>query len=157
LLAHRKGNVLERHASDSLEQQKAEAFMLKSLAEELHLSFKKEIKLPIDIGVQPDAIDHNKKVIVEVYAHVGELKGAQFHKVKCDILKLILIEEKLGEKWKKILCFADEAAAKYARGGSWVAEAVRTFGVDVRVVNLSEEHLNRVKSAQRRQRMVNPE
>ena len=120
---------MERHASDSLEQQQAEAFMLKSLTEKLHLSFKNEGKLSIDIGLQPDAVDPNKKVIVEACAHVGELKGAQLHKVKGDILKLIFIEEKLGEKWTKILCFADEAAAKYARGGSWVAEAVRTFGV----------------------------
>jgi hypothetical protein len=148
---------LERHASDSLEQQQAEAFMLKSLAEKLHLSFNKETKLPIDTGVQPDAIDLNNKVIVEVYAHVGELKGAQLHKVKGDILKLIFVEEKLGEKWRKILCFEDDAAAKYARGGSWVAEAVRTFGVEVRVAKLSEEQLNQVKLAQRRQRMVNPE
>jgi hypothetical protein len=148
---------LERHKSDSLEQQQAEAFMLKSLAETLHLSFAKETKLPIGIGLQPDGIDPNKKVIVEVYAHVGELKGAQTHKVKGDILKLIFIEKKLGKKWKKILCFADEAAAKYVRGGSWVAEAVRTFGVDVQVVNLPEEQLNKVRSAQRRQRMVNIE
>lgn len=148
---------MERHASDSLEQQQAEAFMLKSLAETLHLNFNKETKLPIDTGVQPDAIDPSKKVIVEVYAHLGEIKGAQLHKVKGDILKLIFIEEKLGEKWRKILCFADEAAAKYARGGSWVAAAVRTFDIEVQVVNLSEEQLNRVKSAQRRQRMVNPE
>jgi hypothetical protein len=148
---------LKRHASDSLEQQQAEAIILKLLAEALHLSFDKETKLPIDAGVQPDAIDPNNKVIVEVYVHVGELKGAQLHKVKGDILKLIFIEEKLGEKWRKILCFADEAAAKYARGGSWVAEAVRAFGVEIRIVNLPEEQLNRVRLAQRRQRMVNPE
>ena len=148
---------MERHASDSLEQQQAEAFMLISLAEELHLNFDKETELPIDAGVKPDAIDLSNKVIVEVYAHVGELKGAQLHKVKGDILKLIFIEEKLGEKWKKIICFADEAAAKYACGASWVSEAVRTFGIDVQVVRLSKEQLDRIKSAQRRQRMVNPE
>jgi hypothetical protein len=140
-----------------LEQQKAESSMLKLLASSLDLSFDKENKLLIEIDIQPDAIDLSKKVIVEVYAHVGKLKGAQLHKVKGDILKLILIEKKLGEEWNKILCFADEAAAKYVRGRSWVAEAVRTFGIKVHVVNLPEEQLNCVRLAQKRQRMVNPE
>lgn len=131
--------------------------MLKVLADELDLKYDEKTKLPINISVQPDAIDLNKKVIVEAYAHIGALKGSQLHKVKGDILKLILIEEKLGENWKKVLCFADEAAAKYVRGASWVAEAVRTFDIEVHVVNLPEEQLELVRSAQKRQRMVNPD
>ena len=148
---------MEKHASDSSEQQQAEAFILESLADALDLSFDEETKLPLEIGMQPDAIDLNKKVVVEVYAHVGELRGAQLHKVKGDILKLIFIEKKLGEDWRKILCFADEAAAKYVRGRSWVADAVRIFGIEVHVMNLPEQQLSRVQSAQKRQRMVNPE
>ena len=61
----KKGNVLERHASDSFEQQHAEAVMRGLLEEKLHLSFDKETKLSIDIDVRPDAIDQNNKVIVE--------------------------------------------------------------------------------------------
>ena len=156
-LASIKEYTLRRHASDSTEQQQAEIFMLRMLADTLGLNFDNNTKLPMNIIVQPDAIDLDKKVIVEAYAHIGELKGAQHNKVKGDILKLILIEEKLGEGWRKILCFADEAAAKYVRSGSWVAEAVRTFGIEVHVVHLPEEQLECVQSAQKRQRMVNPD
>jgi hypothetical protein len=90
------------------------------------------------------------------YAHTGKLKGAQLHKVKGDILKLILLERKPGGEWRKILCFADDSAAATARGKSWIAEAVREFGIEVIVAPLPGALAERVATAQRRQRMVNP-
>lgn len=144
------------HASNSSEQQQADAFILKSLENKLNLNFKHEKTLPIVSVVQLDAIDLINKTIVEVYAHIGKLKGAQHDKIMGDILKLIYIEKELKGKWRKIICFADDAAAQYLRGTSWVAKAARTFDVEVRVVDLPEEQLNKVKSAQERQRMVNP-
>lgn len=147
---------MSRHLSDSSEQQVAEKYMLKSLEKNLGLNFDSEAELPIEIGVQPDAIDPINKVIVEAYARVGEVKGAQLHKIKGDILKLALIDKKLGKGWRKIMCFASDEAAKYVQGKSWVAEAAKAFGVDIHVVHLSSEQRNNVVSAQKRQRMVNP-
>ena len=146
-----------KHASNSEEQQKAESIMLNILAEKLDLNFDERSKLPNTVTAQPDAIDLNKKTIIEAYAHIGSLKGAQTHKVKGDILKLILVEKQLGGNWKKILCFADDDTAKYVRGGSWVAEVVRTFDIEVQVVNLPQEQKEIICAAQKRQRMVNPE
>lgn len=148
---------MKRHASDSSEQQEAEVFMINALELELGLSFDPDPILPIAIGVKPDAIDLTNKAVVEVYARVGSLKGAQLHKVKGDILKLILIEKKLDERWRKILCFASQSAANYALGKSWVAEAVRTFGIEVHVKELPKELEAQIKKAQSRQRMVNPD
>ena len=68
-------------------------------------------QIPHLIGVQPDAVDSANKVVVDVYARIGNLKGGQLHKVKGDILKLIFIDEQLGGGWRKILVFADAAAA----------------------------------------------
>lgn len=141
--------------SDSIEQQTAEGYMLISLQKKLNLSFDPESVLPIDIGVKPDAINQVNKVVVEVYARIGEVKGGQLHKIKGDILKLALIEKKLGSDWRKIMCFASNEAAKYVRGKSWVAEAAREFGVKIHVVQLSEEQKKIVILAQKRQRMVN--
>ncbi|MDH5553510.1 MAG: hypothetical protein OEX82_09310, partial [Nitrosomonas sp.] len=146
---------MTRHLSDSSEQQKAEGYMLTFLQDELGLNFDSNSVLPINIGVKPDAIDPINKVIVEVYAHVGKVKGAQYHKIKGDILKLALIEKRLGTGWRKIICFASNEAAKYIRGKSWVAEAAKEFGVEVYVVELPEEQKNNIISAQKRQRMVN--
>ncbi len=111
--------------------------------------------LRFTFGVKPDAIDPVNKIVVEAYARVGTVKGAQLHKIKGDILKLALIEKKLGAGWQKIMCFASDEAAKYVRGKSWVAEAAKEFGVEIHIVHLSDEQKNKVLSAQKRQRMVN--
>lgn len=84
-------------------------------------------------GIQPDGIDWKKRVLVEVYARIGKLKGAQPGKIKGDILKMLLIERLLGGRWKKIVCLGDEAAAKALRGKSWVCAAVSEFGIRVEV------------------------
>jgi len=147
---------MSRHLSDSSEQQAAEEIMLSSLEAQLACKFEPNAELPIDVGVKPDAIDSINKIVVEVYARVGEVKGAQLHKIKGDILKLALIEKRLGTNWRKIMCFASNEAAKYVQGKSWVAEAAREFGVEIFVVELPEEHKENVISAQKRQRMVNP-
>jgi hypothetical protein len=147
---------MNKHLSDSSEQQTAEKHMLMSLEKKLGISFDAQASLPVNIGVQPDAIDTSNKIIVEAYARIGKLKGAQLHKVKGDILKLVLIDKKLGGEWRKILCFASEEAAQYALGKSWVAEAAREFKIEVHIIHLTEELKNNVISAQKRQRMVNP-
>lgn len=147
---------MSKHQSDSSEQQEAEAFLLKSLGDELGLSFDTSATIPVSTLVQPDAVDPVNKVVVEVYARVGAVKGAQLHKIKGDILKLALIEKELGPSWRKILCFASHDAAKYVQGKSWVAEAARVFGVEVFVMTLPSDQKDKVLAVQERQRMVNP-
>lgn len=147
---------MSKHLSDSSEQQTAEKYMLMFLQEKLGIKFDPESTLPIDIGVKPDAIDPINKVVVEAYARIGEVKGAQLHKIKGDILKLAIIEKKLGVGWRKIMCFASDEAAKYAQGKSWVAEAARVFNVEIHIINLPEIQRNNVITAQKRQRMENP-
>ncbi len=130
--------------------------MLIILEEKLGIKFDTNASLPVDIGVKPDAIDLSNKVIVEAYARIGPVKGGQLHKIKGDILKLALIGKKLGKEWRKIMCFASDEAAKYVQGKSWVATAAREFGIEIYVTHLSEEQTEKVVSAQKRQRMVNP-
>ncbi|WP_100916039.1 hypothetical protein [Pseudoalteromonas spongiae] len=144
-----------KHSSDSSEQQDVEGYLLKQLEIKLGVNFSGNDSLPIELGVKPDAVDLNNKIVVEVYARLGELKGAQLHKVKGDILKLVLIDTKLGGGWRKVLCFASDAAAKYAQGKSWVAEAARTFDIEIVIINLPEDLQQQIKSAQKRQKMVN--
>lgn len=144
-----------KHLSDSTEQQTAESFMLESLQEVLGCKFDSFSQLPFELAVKPDAIDLANKIVVEVYARVGEIKGAQLYKIKGDILKLALIEKRLGADWRKIFCFASEEAANYVQGKSWVAEAAREFNVEIFVVELAEDIRDSVVSAQNRQRMVN--
>ena len=147
---------MAKHLSDSSEQQEAESYMLQALEKRLGLQFDPSAVLPVSVGVRPDAIDPMNKVIVEVNARVGTVKGAQLHKIKGDILKLAFIGTELGDEWRRIICFASDAAASYVQGKSWATEAAKVFGIEVHVVQLSSEQQSSVMAAQTRQRMVNP-
>ena len=70
-------------------------------------------------------------------------------------MKLALIEKKLGQGWRKIMCFASEEASRYLRGNTWVAEAVKEFGIEIHVIQLPENVVFSLESAQKRQRMIN--
>lgn len=107
------------------------------------------------IVVQIDGLDEANRVACEVYAHVGRLKGAQPDKVASDILKLSLVEARLGGTWRKIYCFADELAAKRLNGKSWLAAAALQHGVRVMVADLDPKQMSELRAAQTRQRMVN--
>lgn len=145
------------HVSDSGAQRAAEVEMLATLAKLHGLNFDRRPKNAALLGgLKPDAIDWNKRVIVEVYARVGRLKGAQPSKVKGDILKLLFIERLLGGRWKKIICLGDNAAANTLKGKSWVCAAAKEFGISVEVAPHSRKTMRAVLAAQLRQRMVNP-
>src|SRR5687768_15178764 len=103
----------QSHKSDSSVQREAEAEMLVALSKELRLDLTERPARVADLaGLQPDGIDWDQRVIVEAYARVGPLKGAQPHKVKGDILKLLYLERLLGGRWRKVLCFGNPEAAQ---------------------------------------------
>ena len=66
------------HKSNSTEQLDAERYILGEIAKRESLTF--DDAADLGIGVNPDGIDTHKKVVTEVYAHIGQLKGAQLHK-----------------------------------------------------------------------------
>ncbi len=104
--------------------------------------------------VQPDGVATDQSVFVEVFAHVGKLKGGQKHKVSTDALKLLAIRDSLPEA-RLILAFADEAAAASVSG--WKAEMLKANGIEVHTVDLNEDDRTKIEAAQARQTMVNPE
>ena len=148
---------MSQHRSDSSEQQIAERAILRSLEAKLGIQFDESSEGCIDLAVKPDAISLHNKIVIEVYARIGTVKGAQLHKIKGDILKLALIGNRLGASWRKILCFASKEAASYASGTTWVAEAAREFGIEVVVVDIPEDIRASIVTAQVRQRMINAE
>jgi hypothetical protein len=92
---------------------------------------------------------------VEIFAHQGRLKGAQFHKVARDALKLITLGRSRSGS-KLVIAFGDADAAACVTAKSWLAEALRTWEIDVFVVSLTDEVRAGLRSAQARQIMVNP-
>jgi hypothetical protein len=94
-------------------------------------------------------------VLVEIFAHQGRLKGAQFHKVARDALKLITLRRSRPSA-RLIIAFGDPDAAGCVTGASWLAEALSTWEIEVLVVNLDDTVRAGLREAQVRQLMVNP-
>ena len=145
------------HKSDSAAQQEAEKHLLLSLQQSLGAHFVPDALLPLTLGVKPDGVDPDRRIVVEVYARVGSLKSAQLHKVKADLLKLAYLRKKLGPDWRAILCFGSKEAAAFMLGTSWAAAAAAEFGVEVMIQELPADQRANVVAAQERQRMVNVE
>ena len=117
------------HASDSTEQQTAEGYLLNSLGNDINIALHpKKLLLPSGSSVQIDGINEEGKVLCEIYARIGKIKGSQPDKVASDILKMLLVEKLLGGNWKKYYCFASDEAAALFKGKSWVANVAMEMG-----------------------------
>jgi hypothetical protein len=72
--------------------------------------------------VDVNGVAEDESVFVEVFARHGRLKGAQFHRVDRDALKLITLARDRPEP-RLIIAFADREAAACVTGETWLAEA----------------------------------
>lgn len=143
--------------SDSAEQRMAEPLILAGVARELKVVLK-PATLRLDGGarVDVDGADEDGTTFVEIFARQGRLKGAQFHKVARDALKLITIARS-RESTTLAIGFGSGEAAASVSGKSWLAEALRTWGIRVIVVELDDAVRDALLVAQARQIMVNPD
>lgn len=146
-----------RRVSDSAVQRRAESIIRQRLARRLSVSLEPGvIKLAEGAPVHVDAVSEDGGVIAEIFARQGALKAGQQKKVAIDTLKLITIRrEKPGVRL--VIAFADSEASGYATGGGWVAQALRTWDVQVEVVSIPENLRGEILAAQDGQRMVNPD
>jgi hypothetical protein len=142
------------HPSDSLVQRSAERLILRSLNRRNGLLLVSDrVELPTGGSLQLDGIDRQKRVMCEVWAHHGEAKSAQRHKVMSDAFKLCLAARLLGGRWKKLLVVVDAEAAKAFEGtAAWRTAALREFGVKILPVRLSSRTSAGIKAAQLVQR-----
>lgn len=137
---------------DSPEQREAQTVMIRLLSKRLGIDLQpEEVKLPAGGWLQLDGYSEQPRVACEAWAHQGEVKSAQKDKVTKDILKLMFVRGLFGTGTKLILLFGDEAAAKFLRGRSWRAQAMRALGVEIEVVSLPSELREKVVRAQQRQ------
>ena len=147
---------MPEHVSDSSEQRTAEAVILEKTNEDLGLSLvPKQMTLKDSTVVHVDGVDEENRVLCEIYAHIGVLKGSQPDKVAADLLKMMLVEADKGGTWRKVFCFADEDASAKLKGRSWLALAASQFGIEIHTIELPKDLQDSVKSAQARQEMTN--
>jgi hypothetical protein len=142
--------------SDSVVQRSAEAAILEKVAEHFGTPLApRALTLSGGARVQIDGVATDDSIFVEVFARQGFLKGGQQKKVSQDALKLVTIARDHPDA-RLVLAFADADAATYAARGTWVSEALATWGVTVLVVDIEEQLRADIKEAQVRQIMVNP-
>ena len=117
------------HPSDSAEQRDAEARILAAVGKKLgDVDVKpKRVDLPGGTFVAVDGVAEEPSTFVEVYAHLGPLRGGQVHKVAQDTLKLVTLGRAHPDA-HLVLAFADKDAAAHVTGSGWLAEAVETWG-----------------------------
>jgi xanthine/CO dehydrogenase XdhC/CoxF family maturation factor len=111
--------------------------------------------LPDGPTVHVDGINKERRLVCEVYAHIGRMRGAQNHKVAHDILKLWAIGQCCGGDWRKLLCFVDKEARRAVVNNSWLAWVCHCIGIEIELVPLSRGLHDAVSKAQQRQFMMN--
>jgi hypothetical protein len=148
---------MDRLASDSQEQREAERLILNGverIVDEKLVS--RSLALDAGTKVQVDGVSDDASVLVEVFAHQGQLKGGQRHKIAGDALKLITLAREREPRPRLILAFADEQLAAWAAGKSWLAASLAAWDIEVIIVELDEQVRSGLRAAQARQVMANP-
>ena len=105
--------------------------------------------------IQPDFYSERACILGEIFAHVGKPKKAQNNKIANDILKMLTYEELTHITFRKIIAVCDPEEYTALQGHSVLAEAIRTFGIQLMYIPISEELYDQLQSAQKRQKMVN--
>jgi hypothetical protein len=144
-------------AGDSIEQRQAEIVMLALLSQSVGTSLQKR-KIPLSAGgyLELDGVSDDPPILCEAWAHQGTPKPAQRNKVLADAFKLLYASRVLGHLGRSILLFSDESAAQHFRKGTWAAQALRDFGIEVVVVDLPHATRRTLVEAQKRQVMISP-
>lgn len=139
-------------AGDSSEQRQAESHMLRALGDRLGVDLQPRRLTIGATRVELDGADEQLSVLVEVWAHQGQVKGAQRLKVLTDAFKLSWVAGRLGGHPRLILCMSDEEPALYFQSErSWAAQALRDHGITIEIVELSPAVRAAVLDAQDRQ------
>jgi hypothetical protein len=137
---------------DSREQREAEAIMVAALSEQLGLPLMPaRVVLPGGGRLEVDAVNEEVGVYCEAWAHQGPPKSAQRTKVITDAFKLAFLARLRGGNPRLVLLFSDAAAAKPFLGKSWYAEAIRTLGIAIEVIELPAAVREGLVQAQKRQ------
>ncbi|TCJ23796.1 hypothetical protein E0W80_09565 [Microbacterium sp. PI-1] len=145
------GSPTAPHASDSAEQRAAERAIVAAVAEQLGVALAPARIAIDDAHVEIDGASSDRTVLVEAYARIGALKGAQPRKLATDAFKLAWAGRKRGAT-RLILAVADETAAGYLRRpGAWLTAAIRDAGIEVVVAGLDDATRQSILAAQARQ------
>jgi hypothetical protein len=140
-----------RSPSDSHEQRQAETLMVAALGNELGVQLTpRRLAVGDGVHVELDAAAEDLSILVETYAHQGSVKSGHRRKVLADAFKLAFVARTLDRPSRLILLMSCEEAAKCFRRG-WPAEALATFGIEMKVIEIDAAVRQELRDAQERQ------
>jgi hypothetical protein len=140
------------HPSNSTVQVAIESECLELVGQELDARLIPEVlKLVDGTEFQVDGVDKAKRVLCEVFSHIGPLKDGQRKKLAKDILRLLVAEHSLQGDWRKVICVVDDPAYRYLTKTSWCSVAAKEFGFQVLKVMPDPKSRLRLNEAQVRQ------
>lgn len=143
---------MNRAAGDSTEQKRAEKLLVDGLTRRLGVKLvKKRFQMPGGGWFEIDGACESPLILCEAWAHQGPPKSAQKDKVMGDAFKLVYAAQLHSRPARMILLFGDADAASHFTGRSWMAQALRTNGIEVKVVDLPEPVREAIRKAQKRQ------
>lgn len=139
---------MSAHPSDSLAQRDAESLMIAAVAASLGVELHPTVISDRDAKVQIDGATSDLTVLVEAYAHIGPLRGAQPKKLATDAFKLSWIGPRVGAT-TLVLAVLDHAAANYLRRPkAWLTSAIADAGITVVLVDVDRDVRAGIEDAQ---------
>lgn len=143
------------HLSDSLAQRDAEPLILAAVADFVGVPLAPmSIELGDGVHVEIDGAAGDRSVLVEIYAHIGKLVGAQPKKLATDAFKLTWVGGQVGAERLIIAVIDADVEAHLMRPKAWLTAALRDNRVEVVRVSIDEDAHARVRAAQRAQFMT---
>ena len=142
--------------SNSIEQQMAKQIIFKKVQYWLNKDVKENAKILVGkTYMQPDFYSKEEGIIGEIFAHIGNPKKGQDNKIANDILKMLLLEKLEKRTYRKIIVVCDEQEMKKITGTSVLAECIRQFDIEVKMIDIETDLRTMLIAAQKRQRMTN--
>ena len=100
-----------------------------------------------------DGFCESPLILCEAWSRIGRPRGCQPYKVMSDALKLIFVNNTLFKgKGECILLFADHDAAAHFKQGSWMAQCLTDYDIEVKIIELPQEIKAEILKAQKRQK-----
>ena len=138
---------------DSSTQQEIEEYLFNKISEKLGVKFEHNPTICLNeekkVYIEPDFYSEEKRIVGEIHTHKGRLKPAQRHKV----LKMLLLDEVHGTKYKKYIVVCSDEEEKQLKGSSHLAFTLKTFEIEVKKITLPEELDKKLEETMKKQDM----
>ena len=143
---------------DSSTQQEIENDLFKAFCEKYHYDTLEQnptiyLNEEKTVYIKPDFYSEEKRIVGEIHTHKGKLKPAQRHKVAGDILKMLLLDKVHGTEYEKYIVVCSDEEEKQLNGSSHLAFTLKSFGIKVKKIALSEELDKKLEETMKNQDM----